>query len=186
MATGDLVNLTIMYSMPRSMTQWWRWFFSRGCHSLHDPLARCRHPGQLRKIVEAAEGEPVFIADTSAIYFHDRLQQVFPGHRRLYMLRDINDVFESIRRQGGAVSRTRLLDQHVRLLQRAWGKGNNTRLHYGDLDPWALSVLYEIVTGTELRDDPAVMLAHRVDTPLRLQHRNPDDIRSLLSYKDLR
>ena len=178
-------NLTIMYSLPRSMTQWWRWFFSRGCHALHDPLARCSHPSMLRKIVESANGERMFIADTSAIYFHDRFQVLLPGHRRLYMMRGLSEIDASIRKQGG-VAGAALLRPNQSLLRHAWAADAGDRLHYGELEPARVGRLFHEVTGRPPLTPGAVVaaLACRIDTPLRLQYRNPEHVKSLLSYKD--
>lgn len=171
-------NVTIMYALPRSMTQWWRWFFSHGCHSVHDPLARCTHPRGILQVVEAAEGERVFIADTGAIYFHEHLQKLLPGHRRIYMLRNPVDCKDSIERQlGRSVD---LREQHERLMRHAYGADNNVRLHYGtDYD---LPGLAGMVTGKTFGNP--LMLQVRVDTPLRGQYRDRNKIKSLLAYKD--
>ena len=176
---ADYSHLTIMYSLPRSMTQWWRWFFAHGCHAVHDPLARMRHPDKLKSLVDAAEGERMFVADTSAIFFHDRFLDLLPGHKRMYMIRSPDQVAESIRRQGCTPPGAMLLDQHSRLVFRAYS-APSAKIRFGyvfDLPQW-----YTFVTGRE--DCPWDALDHHVDVPLRQQYRNPANQKSLLAYKD--
>lgn len=175
-------NVTIMYSMPRSMTQWWRWLFSHGCHAVHDPLARARHPNHMLDVVKAAGGERIFIADTSAIYFHDYFQRLLPGHRRLYMLRNPADVCASLRQQVGYSMDGFIGDQYGRLCRHAWGEDNNVRLHYGCIKPSHLDALLPLVTGQDITVPGA--LCNIVDTPIRAQYRDPAATRSLFRYKD--
>lgn len=170
-------HLTIMYSLPRSMTQWWRWFFSHGCHSLHDPYARCQHPDELKGIVDSAQGERMFIADTSAIFFHERLRSLLPGHRRLYMLRNPRDCQVSVARELGRSPS--LADQHRRLAKHSEG---GEQLQYGRVTVNDLRWLSQDVTGTTYGN--TLMLSHRVDVPLRRQYSNPAHVRSLFSHKD--
>lgn len=174
------MNLTIMYSLPRSMTQWWRWFFAHGCHAVHDPLSRARHPRHLRDVVAAADGEPIFIADTSAIFFHEYLRRTFPGHKRIYMLRNPADVRTSLAKQGCGMPGV-VEDQYARLQRHAWGDDNNLRLHYGCL-AGTLDAVYTYVTGRT--DTPPHALSKHVDRPLRAQYRDPAAIKSLFAYKD--
>ena len=179
---ADYSNLTIMYSLPRSMTQWWRWFFAHGCHSLHDPLARWRHPYKLKDVVDAAGGERVFIADTSAVFFHERFERLFPGHQRIYMMRDPDKVADSLRAQGVTPPMSLLYDADERLITHAYA-APSAKIRFGfvyDLPQW-----FTYVTG---RTDgmPKDPLATHVDVPVRQQYRNLNDIKSLLAYKDPR
>ena len=177
---ADYSHLTIMYSLPRSMTQWWRWFFAHGCHSLHDPLARFRHPDKLKDVVDAADGERIFIADTSAVFFHERFERLFPGHLRIYMMRTPERVADSLRAQGTTPPTPLLYDAHDRLVRQAYN-GPQCKINFGfvyDLPEW-----FAYVTG---RTDgmPKDPLATHVDVPVRQQYRNVADIKSLLAYKD--
>lgn len=169
-------HLTIMYALPRSMTQWWRWFFAHGCHSIHDPLARRRHPDELKAFVDSLCREPAFIVDTSALYFHRRLQKLLPGHRRLYMLRNPADCLASARRQGYTFDAAEMADL---MRTYAWAEDNNQRLHYGCLSADTLASVFTQVTGKPPMDG-AKLLDNRIDTLLRMQRRNPD----ILKYKD--
>lgn len=169
-----------MYSLPRSMTQWWRWFMSHGCHALHDPLARCKHPDELKTIVDSAEGERMFIADTSAIYFHRRFEALFPGHRRVYMLRSPSECRASIQRQLG--QSPSMLPQWARLMAHVPADHPSAVLHYGKIDVNRLRAMSSHVTGRAYGSE--LMLQLRIDKPLRQQYSNADDIRSLFSHKD--
>lgn len=178
-------HLTIMYSLPRSRTQWWRWFMAHGCHALHDPLAKCRHPGQVKAIVDACEGEPVFIADTAAIFFHDRFQSLLPGHRRIFMFRGVGRVEASIRAQGLIPPSALLADGFDRLWQRASIDGPTVQLAFNTLTPRDAAEVFTLVTGKACNHEfAAEKMRTHVDVPLRRQYRNADDTRTLLSYKD--
>lgn len=180
---ADYSHLTIMYSLPRSMTQWWRWFFAHGCHSLHDPLARFRHPDKLKDVVDAADGERIFIADTSAVFFHERFERLLPGHRRLYMHRNVDDVIRSLYLQYINPPVAQLVDAHERLMEHSYGMEAKTRFHFGCMGK-PLSMVFSLVTGSaNMPKDP---LATHVDVPVRQQYRNVADIKSLLAYKDPR
>jgi hypothetical protein len=167
------MGLTIMYAMPRSMTQWWRWFFSKGCHAVHDPLSRCTHPNDLRKL------DVDFIVDTSAIFFHDRLRVLFPEHKAIYMIRSPYDVEASLRAQHRTCN---LQEQYTRLMHHAYGADDNVRLHYGCVRPEYLQALTLAVTGKQYGE--AADLQQRIDIPLREQYRDPLKIQSLMRYKD--
>lgn len=174
-------HLTIMYSLPRSMTQWWRWFMSHGCHALHDPLARCSHPDQLKAIVDAAEGERMFIADTSAILFHDRFERLLPWHKRMYMHRNVVDVRTSLAKQHYYAPEGLLEEMRVRLFDR----NNYPSFYFGEVTPRRAAEAFFDVTGETIEPYQVEgMLRHVVDTPLRQQYRNADHIRSLLLHKD--
>lgn len=169
-------HLTIMYALPRSMTQWWRWFFAHGCHSAHDPLARMKHPKTLKHVVDSVHGERMFIVDTSALYFHQSLQKLLPDHQRIYMLRNPADCLSSARRQGYTFDAAEMAD---RMRTHAWGADNNLRLHYGCITAETLATVYTQVTGKPPVDCPKA-LDNRIDTLLRMQRRNPE----ILKYKD--
>ena len=174
-------HLTIMYSLPRSMTQWWRWFMSHGCHALHDPLARCSHPDQLKAIVDAAEGERMFIADTSAILFHDRFERLLPGHKRMYMYRSARAVRASLARQHYYAPEGLLDEMQNRLTIR----NNHNTYDFGEVTPRRAAKAFRDVTGETIEPYQVEgMLRHVVDVPLRQQYRNIAAVRSLLSHKD--
>lgn len=180
MATYPL--LTIMYALPRSMTQWWAWFMAQGpCVSMHDPLARCTAPRGLTRFVDAERR--TFIADTSAIYFHGSMHRIFPGHRALYMLRDPLACLQSARRQGGD------FDAHgsfARLCRHAASAKDPHRvLRYGEVTPAQAAVLYRQVTGRGVSiEDARFALGQKIDVPLHRQYRNTASTQALFQHKD--
>src|SRR5690606_36619702 len=89
-------------------------------------------------------GIRTFIADTSAVFFHSQLHEIFPGHRAIYMLRDPRDCLASAQRQGGdfdAAEAARRLQHH------AFRRPGNTILRYGQLDPAYIAQLTREAAG---------------------------------------
>lgn len=174
-------RLTILYALPRSMTQWWAWFMAQGpCVSMHDPLARCRSPRDLTRFVDAERR--TFIADTSAIYFHGSMHRIFPGHRALYMLRDPTACLHSAMRQGGNFD---LNEATRRLMHHASRAPDHVVFRYGELDAARVALLYRDVTGRGVSiDSVRYALRQKVDVPLRRQYRNTANTLSLFQHKD--
>lgn len=97
-------HVTLLFSQPRSRTQWLAWLYGHAIEAWHDPLACCVSIEELVAKIDARGTEPLFIADTAALHFHNRLLGALPGARALYVERPIAEVVASLERVGGRAS----------------------------------------------------------------------------------
>jgi len=174
-------RVTLMFSLPRSMTQWWAWFFGHGCTALHDPLAHHSRPDGLKRDIDAIEGR-VFVADTSAIFFHNQLIDALPGVQRLYNFRSPRDIMDSLYQQTGSDWQTLIADQSRRLVMHGWAPGAR-RIHYVAQAETAAQLVLD-VCGEPFKGDVQEMLNTRIDVPLAQQYRDHYKTRSLMGYKE--
>lgn len=98
-------NTTFLMCLPRSRAAWLCAFLSPGATTLLDPLRQCRNvAGDLKfavdKAIDGDPGRPVFVADTTAVCFHNQIAAAFPGARFLFVRRPLRDAEKSMRAQG--------------------------------------------------------------------------------------
>lgn len=172
-------HVTIMFSLPRSMTQWWAWYFAQSGEvaTMHDPLSRCGRPETLLR--DIPDGAPVLVVDTSAVFFHERLRKAMPGAKRMYNFRHPADVKTSLERETGSRQDARINAAYEALYRHAYDEDNLCRQHYGAFDLEAAAR----VVGTAFVD--RTLLQTKVDVPVRKQFRDPKLVRSLMSYSEI-
>ncbi|MEO6657912.1 MAG: sulfotransferase [Arenimonas sp.] len=92
-------NVTFALSLPRSRTAWLAETFAVGAITMHDPLKDCASIDELRQKIDYI-GEnyagPVFVVDTSAVFFFDEIKATFPGARYVLIERDPDAVVNSL------------------------------------------------------------------------------------------
>lgn len=97
-------NVTFMMCLPRSRSAWLAEFLAYAAYTLHDPLAECESIEDLgRKIDHAmtiSPDLPVFVADTSAVYFAREIHERFPNARYLFVYREYEAVYRSLQKAG--------------------------------------------------------------------------------------
>lgn len=108
-------RVTFLFSLPRSGTQWLAWLYGHAITAWHDPLKNCGSIRELKEKVDAVEGR-LFIADTSALLFHDQIVEAFPGANRLCLWRPAASVLESIKAQNISVNEKMISKMSERLL----------------------------------------------------------------------
>lgn len=172
MATGSRV--TFLFSLPRSGTQWLCWLYGSSVTALHDPLKTCGSVDELHERVTRIPGR-AFIADTSALLFHDAIQEAFPGNQSLYLWRDPRHVMESINRAQGVYNETVIRAMEDRLFSlmadavthpsRAVLCGTYDRLHDFARHAWP-----RVTGGPGAPEDFDTRTRFKVDTPLPDQY----------------
>lgn len=183
---NDYSNVTICFSLPRSRSQWLAWLYGRAdITSWHDPLSVCSHPNELGRSID--QSKKTFIADTSAILFHERLCDSLPGARRLYVLRDPRQCSESLKAQTGFLYGARMDRMHAALARAASLAPPENVCEFGDVSEFARRH-WPAVTGTA---DPGhrfwqdAWLRH-VDVPIREQFACPDRRAALMRFDETR
>lgn len=173
-------HVTIMFSLPRSGTQWWANLFG----GVHDPLAHCGRPELITDHCHVQAGGPgrVFLVDTAAILFHDRIVKALPGAKRIYNFRPVDEVRASLVKQTGFCDEAMLQRAAEKLYRHAFEHDNNKRVYYGCWNDKKLDELWRLVKGTEPPCMWARARAERIDVPMRDQYRNESNIRSLKGY----
>lgn len=195
----DYSRVTMMFCLPRSMSQWFVGFMrhSRNTDSWHDPLKQMTHPGQLVDKVaswlldEGNRGRRLFIADTAASMFYSTFDTEMANMQRFFILRDETQVAESLRRQTGYEVQDLIHRQadYLRVVTNGIVSRGVSRwpvIRYDDITYGKLAKLWEYTTDhqpltfRELRD----LYAKVIDVPVRLQPHFPEQLRSLLAYRE--
>lgn len=108
-------HVTLSFSLPRSRSQWLSWLYGHAVKSWHDPLKHCTHPLDLKRMIDEHGQDRLFIADTAAILFHRTITESLPGAKFLYVVRPLDDVLLSMRRQVGSPLTKTMTHMHQRL-----------------------------------------------------------------------
>lgn len=108
-------HVTLCFSLPRSRSQWLAWLYGQAVSSWHDPLKLCKHPLELKEMIDRETG-PLFIADTAAILFHTAITESLPGATFLYVSRPPQDVCASLKRQTGFPRTSMVYEMYTRLV----------------------------------------------------------------------
>lgn len=104
-------NVTFMLCMPRSRSYWLSKLFgggfadgNYGTKAFHEPLSNCESIKELGALIDghlcAHQTRPMFIADTSAVFFFDSIVQRFPRCKFLVVKRNYHDVYTSLEKAG--------------------------------------------------------------------------------------
>jgi hypothetical protein len=178
-------RVTFLFSLPRSGTQWLTWLYGHAITAWHDPLKNCASIRELKEKVDAVEGR-LFIADTSAVLFHDQIVEAFPGAQRLYLYRPVGEVMKSITDNDGVYSPEVLYAMHGQMEGFSfYGYGVWV---FSDLHRFAHHYWYEI-TGDSGQLDKTWELwcMHKIDKPLREQYRlvNTAKARRLFAQREI-
>lgn len=179
-------HVTVCFSLPRSRSQWLAWLYGLAATSWHDPLKQCRSPQDLKQMIDQHTSGPLFIADTSAILFHQAVTSMLPGATFLYVLRPLPEVVESIYRQH--------LDPPEKLLRSMLERLE----HEAAKAPWSRSCKYrEIELFARLHWPTATWsndlgnskwkaaCAEHVDVPLARQKSSPQNLAALMQHKEI-
>lgn len=187
---NDYSRVIMMFSLPRSRTQWWTWFFSHGMTAWHDPLwDHAALPSFVRQVddwLENNEG-PLFIADTSAVFFHEQLHQLMPGLRHVYMFRRTQDVVDSLRAQTGLDFTDLINQQHDKLHRHGFeGAEPPLRLHWDFINADVLWAVWRLFVDAPFPSEEtlAEWMAHVVDVPVLQQPHDTEKTKSLMGYKE--
>ena len=185
-------HVTLCFSLPRSRSQWLAWLYSHAALSWHDPLKTCSHPLDLKRMIDeqATLRRPVFIADTAAILFHEAIAESLPGATLLYVVRPLEDVLQSVHRQGVPANSelTAMLSyMHAKLLTAARAAPAERRCEYGEVDnaakrwwPVATKRPSDGLLGNFFSEANNTV----IDMPLRDQANFPDKTRRLLAHAE--
>ena len=189
---GPMSNrLTFMFALPRSRTQWWVEMVGKlpDVTAWHDPSKDCEHPSQLvHKIEHWLANNPgyLFVADTSALLFHEYLTTSMPDMTDIYVMRPIEDTIASVRRQTASDWSVLLRPMYNRLVAiRALAE--STFFDFDDIDHDSLQLVMMMCskhawcTDSELKE----MCDKLVDVPICDQITYPEKTKSLLSYREI-
>lgn len=108
-------HVTFCFSLPRSRSQWLAWLYGKAVTSWHDPLKLCKHPLELKEMIDRERPQRLFIADTAAVLFHNAITASLPGARFLYVTRDPQDVCQSLKRQTGFPRASMVYEMYERM-----------------------------------------------------------------------
>ena len=178
-------HVTLCFSLPRSRSHWLAWLYGNAIPTWHDPLATCDHPLELKGMIDAQDYTPLFIADTTAILFHTAITTSLPGANFVYVLRNPNEVCESLKRQTRFPQTSLIQRMNARLLKESEGAANVSR--YEDLNQHALR-WWPRITGVPL--DRVTEAWRRaacstvVDVPVQQQHGYPEKRHALMFYQE--
>jgi hypothetical protein len=182
-------RLTIIYSLPRSRSQWFTWLFRHACEAWHDGMRGCSSPRAFRDKVliylRENEHKRLVIADTGAILFYDELERLMPGHRKAFVIREVQDVIRSLHRQG-VTGLDDMMRRQANMLARH--SGGHFVFHFNSITVHELARLWRTVTGEYHRPLPFFEKANKVyvDTPIKDQPQAPRAARSLIRFADKR
>ncbi len=187
---GDVVtyeHITIMFSLPRSRSQWWAWFFGHACLSLHDPMKEHRSPKAFTDGLKKLPDRPIFIADTAALFFHGKILDELPGVQTIYMIRNHRDVIASLRKQTGFDMSGLINEENEKLYRHAFHQDKGDRVYWGAINATEMHRLWMKVMKLPPPNDRTLLFwgEHIVDVPLMEQpFGDPDDVKSLMGYKE--
>ena len=152
------MKTTILFSLPRSRTQWWAHFFG----GYHDRLAHHQSPASF---VEEVKEKPGFYAETAGLLFHDQIVKALPDAQRMYVFRHPEDVLLSIYRQTHQDHSVHINSMQRKLMRHAYEEDRSHRQFYGMFD---LQRAWDFVIG----EGPAPLHLDSVivDVPLRQQY----------------
>lgn len=185
------MNLTFLFALPRSRTQWFVEIMGRlpGVTAWHDPSKDCYSPKQLVDKIEkfmATNSDHLFIADTAALLFHRYLTEALPDMNDIYCHRALPNVVASVRRQT-ANDWSRLLQPMYDRLQAIRALDLSTFFEFDDITPKDLAVLMCMCTGRLDFNEKELkkLCSEIVDTPIHEQIVYPAATRSLLGYREI-
>ena len=118
-------NVTISFSLPRSRSQWLAWLYRHAIDSWHDPFKNYENPAQLKYAIDEwmkIKGDPsakLFIADTSAILFHDQIVKMLPGAKFMFVVRPVEECMASMKRGTGMTFEHLLRPMYSRLVEKS-------------------------------------------------------------------
>lgn len=190
----DFSRVTIMFSLPRSRSQWFTWFMGQAPNvdAFHDPLKYASHPEVLVSMIRdwvnnpANAGRRMFIADTCASHFHSRLTNALPGLQQFFVLRQPLEVVESLRRQVG-FNMTEMIENQAEHLELVLERVDRRMIFdYHDLSIGKLNRLWDYVTDKQvlLLSDLRERSTKVVDRPLREQYASTELTQSLMAHRE--
>lgn len=172
-------HVTLSFSLPRSRSQWLSWLYGHAVKSWHDPLKHCTHPLDLKRMIDEHGQDRLFIADTAAILFHRTITESLPGAKFLYVVRPLDDVLLSMRRQVGSPLTKTMTHMHQRLRTFARDALPNHACEYQSVDAFA-----RYHWPGEPREDFFWQCAAdtKIDVPINNQEHYPEKTRRLMVY----
>lgn len=181
-------HVTVCFSLPRSRSQWLAWLYGHAISSWHDPLKLCKHPLELKEMIDQANTQgPLFIADTAAILFHSAITESLPGARFLYVVRPPQDVCASLKRQTGFPRTAMVYEMFARLLHERCSVNEEQGCAYSEIDDAARN-WWQPITGRSTDFFPAglwhKMRGTVIDLPLSRQHVDPFLRNELMRHKE--
>lgn len=194
----DYSRVYFMFSLPRSRTQWCTRFISQAPnvpHAWHDPLAFCRSPYELvAKIDEVLRSAPpeqrIFIADTAAVMFYNRLTTLMPEMNVITMSRSMESVRHSLRKQVGRRMDFMVGPCNDRLQEIADDQTRRGNFHqyrfeeFGALQ--AQSLWHHVTGGRPIAWGEISRFVDRViDVPIARQPHNPSAVAELLRHREV-
>lgn len=191
-------KVTLIFAMPRSRSQWMRWFLASGFHddhsdrpiaAWHDPLSNCSDPQRLVKHIthwlnvhENNSEARLAVVDTGAIFFWEQLTTAMPGVKEIFMFRNPADIIQSLHAQLGLDMTELVRGQHTRMMNRAYGR-NKIRLHYEAMTPVMLMRVFNEVTGRAIDIETVIEMSKvKIDVPMLRQPRNNRATAELLKH----
>ena len=176
-------HVTICFSLPRSRSQWLAWLFGHAVTSWHDPLKHCEHPLNLKWMIDKEPTKPLFIADTSAMFFHEAIRNMLPGARLVYVLRPFEAVYTSIEKQGLPPPGNMLYAMHERLVRKANQAGRDDYCTYDEIDLFARCT-WASIAGNHYHPWSwwAAARDTRIDTPMLRQKSSPGKTQLLMQH----
>lgn len=104
-------------SLPRSRTAWLTMYLNgNGVNAFHDLWRFVKTPAELKKFLESSKSDVVVSCDTANIFFYEELRAEFPDARFVKIIRNIDDVKESMALSYGEAVDDLLLKVNDRLL----------------------------------------------------------------------
>ncbi len=180
-------HVTLCFSLPRSRSQWLAWLYGHAISSWHDPLKLCKHPLELKEMIDGHDAERLFIADTAAIMFHTAITESLPGARLLYVVRPPQDVCASLKRQTGHPRTSMVYEAFARLLHERCSVADEQGCAYSEVNDAARN-WWQPITGRSTDFFPAglwhKMRGTVIDVPLKQQHVDPFLRNELMRHKE--
>ena len=182
-------NVTISFSLPRSRSQWLAWLYRHAIDSWHDPLKHYEHPAQLKYVIDEwmkLKGDPsakLFIADTSAILFHDQIVRMLPGAKFMFVVRPVEECMASMKRGTGMSFENMLRPMYSRLVEKSTCR---TTL-YHNIGRFALLNWTPITAQPELGSVAWWNEARQtiIDVPMDQQGGTPERFHKLLKHSEI-
>lgn len=193
----DYSRVYFMFALPRSRTQWCTRFLGQAPNVMawHDPLAFCASPEELVHRIDDTlrsllPDDRIFIADTAALMFYNRLSALMPQMNVLTMSRSMDSVRHSLRKQvgrrmdfmvGPCSDRLReISDEQTR-------RGNFHNYRFEDFAGIQAQSLWHHVTGGKHIEwgEISRFLDRVIDVPLNRQPHDPAKVSQLLRKREV-
>ena len=187
MSYAPYQNVTISFSLPRSRSQWLAWLYRHAIDSWHDPFKNYEHPVQLKYAIDEwtkIKGDPsakLFIADTSAILFHDQIVKMLPGAQFIFVIRPVEECMASMKRGTGMSFEHLLRPMYSRLVQNSTCR---TTL-YENIEGFARRNWGPVTGEAAAPTDWPSLCETVVDVPMDRQGGTPERFHKLLKHSEI-